>query len=337
MQLRLLDSAVLRVDAVHSPVGQRQLPAAAPSLVRDVATHARFWRPLPRKVVDIVCGDVAAAEVSFHAHEALQVLLPTSPFVVISAAGRETLVYPGVVHVTSPLELRAARSLDGAPFTARVMLLSPAVLATRSAAVASGPRATAAQSADATPSFTELTVDDGDLYAELMSVFDALRRPVVALQCESRLLECVTRLVARRGESAARKAGPQIPGGVVRARDYLRARAVENLTLDELAKVAGLSKFYLLRAFYRAYGLTPHAYQMQLRLARARRLLADGRPLSHVTYDAGFADQSHLTRRFAAFYGLTPARFARQLTTPAGAAPEPRATRSLTATPPSAA
>jgi AraC-like DNA-binding protein len=122
----------------------------------------------------------------------------------------------------------------------------------------------------------------------------------------------------------------------VRARDYLRAQALKNVTLDELAGVAGLSKFYLLRSFSRAYGLTPHAYQMELRLARARRLLAEGRPLSHVTYDAGFADQSHLTRRFAAFYGLTPARYARQLATPPGATPNRGARTGVPATPPAA-
>jgi AraC-like DNA-binding protein len=76
---------------------------------------------------------------------------------------------------------------------------------------------------------------------------------------------------------------------------------------------------------------------MQLRLARARRLLAEGRPLSHVTYDAGFADQSHLTRRFAEFYGLTPARFARQLATAPATTADVGAVVGRMGTPPSAA
>jgi AraC-like DNA-binding protein len=60
---------------------------------------------------------------------------------------------------------------------------------------------------------------------------------------------------------------------------------------------------------------------MQLRLARAWRLITEGCPLSRTTYDAGFADQSHLTRRFAAAFGLTPARYARQLAVAPGAEP----------------
>jgi transcriptional regulator GlxA family with amidase domain len=51
---------------------------------------------------------------------------------------------------------------------------------------------------------------------------------------------------------------------------------------------------------------------MQLRLARARRLLEHQQSVSFVTYEAGFSDQSHLTRRFKEFFGFTPARYARQ-------------------------
>jgi AraC-like DNA-binding protein len=117
---------------------------------------------------------------------------------------------------------------------------------------------------------------------------------------------------------------PQVPSrrvgrhidGLDRVGAHLRAHLAENVSLDELAEIAGLSKFYLLRAFRRAYGVTPHGYQRQLRLAHAWRAIADGKPLTRATYDAGFADQSHLTRQFTSMYGLTPARCARQFTMP---------------------
>ncbi|MFN2564629.1 MAG: helix-turn-helix domain-containing protein [Gemmatimonadaceae bacterium] len=344
MQFHLLDSATAGADVGRSPTRRLQLHRDAPSIAVD-AGSARFWRPFPRKVLDVVCAEGSVTEVSFHAHEAVQVLLPTSPFVVIGGGGRATVLRPGVIHVTGPLEPRAARSLDGAPFGMRLLLVAPAALGVATAGLAARPHAATwpvpsrTQVPDAAARITELLVEDGLLYADLMAVFDSLRRPLVMAGCESRLLQCLTRLIACRANPAAvvPDAGTRVPAGVVRARDYLRARPMESVSLDELAAVAGLSKFYLLRAFSRAYGLTPHAYQMELRLARARRLLAEGRPLSHVTYDAGFADQSHLTRRFAAFYGLTPARYARQLAThPGGAVPHREAIGSF-ATPPSAA
>jgi AraC-like DNA-binding protein len=111
----------------------------------------------------------------------------------------------------------------------------------------------------------------------------------------------------------------------------------ESVSLDELASVAGLSKFYLLRAFSRAHGFTPHAYQMHLRVARAWRLIVDGYPLTRATYDAGFADQSHLTRQFAATFGVTPARYARQLARPTGASPGCELVADQSPAPPTAA
>jgi AraC-like DNA-binding protein len=162
-------------------------------------------------------------------------------------------------------------------------------------------------------------VDDPGLYAELWSLIDDLRGPLVALACAPRLVGCVARLLNRLATRPAHAPKPRTghqAAGVGRVRDHLRAHAAESVSLDELASMAGLSKYYLLRAFRRVHGVTPHAYQMQLRLAHAWRFIVEGRPLSRASYDAGFADQSHLTRRFAAMFGLTPARYARELALP---------------------
>jgi AraC-like DNA-binding protein len=307
MQLRLLD------------------PVLDPVIGVSTADRMHFWRPLPWKLLDVVCGEGAAlSALPFHAHEAMQLFLPMTPFAAIGGSGRSVIVRPGSIHVTTPLELCAARTLDDAPFTTRMMLIGPALLA----------KLGDVRVRDVGSHGSGLVVPDAALHAELTAIFEELRRPLVDLDCVTRLLESVRRLVASPANDAPATPAraPQVGTGVLRAREHLRERAVEHVTLTELARVAELSKCYLLRAFQRAFGLTPLAYQMQLRLARARRLLAEGRPVSHVAYDAGFADQSHLTRRFAAFYGLTPARFARQLATPLSAAPVRAAAAGWTST-----
>ena len=66
------------------------------------------------------------------------------------------------------------------------------------------------------------------------------------------------------------------------------------------------------RAVFRArFGFTPHAYLTQVRVARARELLAAGAPIARVAFAVGFADQSHLTNRFKQWVGVTPAEFRR--------------------------
>jgi AraC-like DNA-binding protein len=273
----------------------------------------RFWRPLPREAADIICGEGTVDVLPYHAHDALQVILPMSPFAVVDGRRGTALLRPGQVYVAAPFEMHGARSVDGTPCSMRVVLVGAAMLPTL--------RADLLRVSGATPGRQQFILDDAALYSELWALVSDMRGPLVALTCAPRLLACLGRafagLTARASDAPTRRAGRQA-AGVARVRDHLRAHIADSISLDELATVAGLSKFYLLRAFRLAYGVTPHAYQMQLRLACAWRLIVDGRSLSHATYDAGFADQSHLTRRFASAFGLSPARYARELAIPPG-------------------
>lgn len=95
--------------------------------------------------------------------------------------------------------------------------------------------------------------------------------------------------------------------------DYLRAHMSQRLSLDELAAVAGLSPFHFLRCFQKQYHVTPQQMLMALRLLEAKRLLASGETPSQVAAATGLADQAHLTHAFAQRYGVTPARYQRQV------------------------
>ena len=81
------------------------------------------------------------------------------------------------------------------------------------------------------------------------------------------------------------------------------------ISLGELARLSGLSRFQFLRAFTRAVGITPHAYAMQCRTRLAKRFIASGFALADVAARAGFADQSHMTRAFVRQFGVTPRRY----------------------------
>jgi AraC-like DNA-binding protein len=97
----------------------------------------------------------------------------------------------------------------------------------------------------------------------------------------------------------------------------VRARLLDHgLVVDgigEIAEQLGVSRYRLIRAFKRAYGLTPEDFRRQLRVERARDLLARSEPLAAIAADAGFADQSHMTREFTRLLGLTPGAYRRVL------------------------
>lgn len=101
------------------------------------------------------------------------------------------------------------------------------------------------------------------------------------------------------------------PRGVGRARELLRARFDGPVSLAELARHAGTDRFALLRAFSREVGMTPHEYQIHLRIARACRLIAKGLPLADVAIAVGYSEQSALHRPFTRHVGVTPGAYAR--------------------------
>ena len=98
---------------------------------------------------------------------------------------------------------------------------------------------------------------------------------------------------------------------VTRAKSYLHEKFYAPVTLDELSKVAGLSRFRLAHAFTRTFGLSPHAYQIQIRIERARQLLRQGILGAQVAAALGFADQSHFIRHFRRIMGVAPCEYDR--------------------------
>ncbi len=104
------------------------------------------------------------------------------------------------------------------------------------------------------------------------------------------------------------------PRAVRLSREYLEEHVRENVALADLARFAGLSPFHLCRVFRDAVGMTPHAYQTQVRVRRAKSLLEAGLPITVAATEAGFCDQAHLTRHFKRIVGLTPGRYVRGAT-----------------------
>ncbi|MEM8784370.1 MAG: AraC family transcriptional regulator [Pseudomonadota bacterium] len=91
------------------------------------------------------------------------------------------------------------------------------------------------------------------------------------------------------------------------AKDFIAAHLDRNIALRDLADAAGLSPYHFARSFKTAMGVAPHGYVLEMRLKRAYELAAKtGDPLSEIAAATGFSDQSHLTRRFKAKFGLTP-------------------------------
>jgi AraC-like DNA-binding protein len=103
------------------------------------------------------------------------------------------------------------------------------------------------------------------------------------------------------------------PEAVARATRVVRAierHPDASLTLDRLARSAGLSRYHFLRTFERVTGVTPHQYVLRARLREAAtRLTADPSKVLDVALDCGFGDVSNFNRAFRAEFGVAPREF----------------------------
>lgn len=82
-----------------------------------------------------------------------------------------------------------------------------------------------------------------------------------------------------------------------------------NPLLDELAEIAGMDKYQLIRAMKRLTGLAPLAWRQNERVITARKMLRAGRPLAETAHALGFVDQSHFHRVFRAHVASSPGSY----------------------------
>ncbi len=171
--------------------------------------------------------------------------------------------------------------------------------------------------ADRLPFFgADPVVEDPRLARTLLALHRDLEAGGVGrtLELQSRMAAFLRRLFERHGRFPPEEREPlrSFPA-IRRAQEFLRAHAPEDLSLDQAAAVAGLSRFHFLRLFRRTVGVPPHLYLIQCRTERARRAVRSGVPLATAALEAGFADQSHFTRWFRAFYGVSPSAWRRSV------------------------
>jgi AraC-like DNA-binding protein len=160
-------------------------------------------------------------------------------------------------------------------------------------------------------SFRDAVHRDRTRAHRVTQLLDALWQAHEPLAFDSLLLSLLQEFRGHaRTPPAATAAGAPRFSAVV---DYLRAHLAQRLTLEDLAAVAGLSPFHFLRSFQAHHHVTPQQMLMAVRLFDAKRRLAADEAPAQVAAATGLSDQAHLTRAFVRRYGVTPARYRRQM------------------------
>lgn len=97
---------------------------------------------------------------------------------------------------------------------------------------------------------------------------------------------------------------------LLRAKDLADARYSEPLTVDDLARAAGLSRAHFSRVFRRAYGESPHAYLLTRRLERAAAMLrTTDRSVTEICFSVGLQSVGSFTTSFTRAFGMSPTAY----------------------------
>jgi AraC-like DNA-binding protein len=108
---------------------------------------------------------------------------------------------------------------------------------------------------------------------------------------------------------------------LVRAATLLESGSHDAATVGAIAAQVGMSPFQLIRQFAAIYGTTPHQRRTEARLARARRLLADGAAVTDVCMEIGFSSLGSFSALFTRWVGASPTRYRRSVQVPRTFAP----------------
>jgi AraC-like DNA-binding protein len=262
--------------------------------VLDVAADTVAWRPDVPGVVEVFHARFTDHAYPAHTHDTWTLLLVDDGAVTFDLHRHSHGAMRSLVTLLPPHVPHDGRAATPSGFRKRVLYLDAGVL---------------------DPALIGRAVDapgmrDAALRDRISRLHATLGSPGEALQAESRLALVSDRLrrhlTDRPNATAVRDAGL-----ADRLRSLLDASVPSGLSLVDAATELGHSAPYLVRAFTREYGLPPHRYLTGRRVDLARRLLLDGRPPAAVVTEAGFYDQSHLSRHFVRMLGTTPTRYAR--------------------------
>jgi AraC-like DNA-binding protein len=273
---------------------------------------AKLWRPAVLEGVELMHATYVTRSFPRHVHDGFAVGVIEQGALGFYYRGTEVIAPAGAVNLANPDEVHTGHAAADGGWTYRMFYFSTDRLQQAASQMSGRPAGT--------PLFPMGVIHDTQLASRLRNLHLHLESDCPgSLSAQSLFLDLLVRLIERYADAPLRVKRATRHAGIARARACMQERWREDLSLDTLATESGLSPFHFTRQFAEMFGLPPHAYLIQLRVHHAKALLATGRPIAAVAFQTGFSDQSHLTRHFKRYLGITPGQY-RHIVRPQSAA-----------------
>lgn len=264
----------------------------------------RIWRPVDLESLELHVGTSFQHSYPRHWHEEFFMSAITAGAGHFHYRGSDHLATPGTLVLVVPGEVHAHYDYNGGR-SFRSIHMPWSFVADVSSDVTQG--------AGSLRGFPSSVIADARIVEGFLKLHRLLGANGTRLHRESLLLSFLAELLRQVSkEGPLRSDTGRECVAVRRAQEFLNEHYNRTVSLKDLAALANLSPYHFHRVFCRHTGMPPHAYQIQLRIMRAKTLARKHWPLAQVASVTGFADQSHFTRHFKRLVGVTPAQYAGQ-------------------------
>lgn len=160
-----------------------------------------------------------------------------------------------------------------------------------------------------TAHFTQNAVYQSDITAALNDLYTGIVSQASRFEKEEAFFFLLEQILREYSSPFEKLDQAEPDDKIKKACTYMEEHFTENISLSDLTALAGLSKSYFLLLFTRQIGVSPYRYLQSIRIQRAKKLLENGVPPIDTACQTGFSDQSHFSRFFKEFIGLTPRQY----------------------------
>ena len=274
--------------------------------IEAVSQQRRVWRPQHIENIEIAYRKSYSLHLPSHLHEELEMTIMQDTAWEFYYRGTKYIVPPGGFTLTQPGEVHKAFSDAQINCTFHGLRIDASFVQDLAAEIIGY--------SQGLPFFSTPIVTDRDLNQLIFSFHELVENSKESiLKQESFLIKLLEEIILRYTEHRPKlKTIEDEYRPIQQVRDYLNDNFAKNISLKQLAYISNLSPFYLNRAFRKQFGLPPHAYQIQIRIARAKILLNSGLSISQVAIETGFANQSHFGKHFKRVVGVTPWKYIKE-------------------------
>jgi AraC-like DNA-binding protein len=243
-----------------------------------------------------------------HSHDTFSIGVTTGGVQRFDCRGARHDSVPGDVVLFNPDEMHDGRAGADGGFRYTMLYVAPAALDDMLRGAADGAHCGHMRAPH---------VHDPALARALLAAIASLAQPGETLRAQALLARALRQVMSRHGDMPPPRVHASAALQRLNAvREFIDAHAGEDLRIETLAALAGLSRSHLTRAFSRAFGVAPHGHLNAVRLRRAQQALLQGQSIIDAAAASGFVDQSHFTRRFKGAFGVPPGAWLTQMHAP---------------------